>query len=501
MAAPDSLRFAAAVLHQLAAFACFEAGAFIDVTGPDAGLPDVNLSIAPRLIAQASRGVPLTLAALPPLLLAHARVLPHLLVTEGDWHACCLRGSSGRRAVVVLRAREALCEVQRQALDAFVRQLAPAFGGSRFEQEPAMLARLADGHPGMLLRVASDGGVLFCNEASQPLMAHWQVRAGGHLPPPWPDRLHAIDAAGYRLDTDLTFDGRHIELAITPSPAQGGLDLFGREATAGSEVLAGLQRCVGGPTVAPAGALPVPPGFEAGFEPRFDLASGRLMALKMLTRLRLVDAPGKTCGAGEADAAALQGALDDLRRWRTMPRDAAGHPGLTLAMDLPEEALLTPGIAARVIGALADAGLPGSSLELGLPRSVLDGSEAVLARLQALHGAGIVLALDGDCSSIVSLAALRRLPPCRLTLAGGWVGGLPARASARAVVEAQLSLSRCLGLALPVAEGVVTREQAESLQRLGCAAGQGVALSPPLTRSALEAGLARGSLSFDKETP
>ncbi|HSI58872.1 MAG TPA: DUF3369 domain-containing protein [Ideonella sp.] len=169
-AARDTRRFASEALRELAALPFFHAAAFFDVTGPDAGLPQVSRAIRPQVLARLGPLQPQAELDLPPTLLAHARALPRLLVTEGDWHACCLRGEGGRRAVLALRARGVLGEDERDWLDLFVHHLAIALDRVQLAREPATAARLPGELPGPPLRVGEAGVSLCANEASHGLL-------------------------------------------------------------------------------------------------------------------------------------------------------------------------------------------------------------------------------------------------------------------------------------------------------------------------------------------
>jgi EAL domain-containing protein (putative c-di-GMP-specific phosphodiesterase class I) len=113
----------------------------------------------------------------------------------------------------------------------------------------------------------------------------------------------------------------------------------------------------------------------------------------------------------------------------------------------------------------------------------MHGTEAMMARLQALKGVGARLAIDDFGTGYSSLSYLQQFPIDILKIAKPFVdslttevGGTARPALARAIV----ALGQTLGLQT-IAEGIEVRSQTEALLALGCELGQGYFYATPLS--------------------
>jgi EAL domain-containing protein (putative c-di-GMP-specific phosphodiesterase class I) len=135
----------------------------------------------------------------------------------------------------------------------------------------------------------------------------------------------------------------------------------------------------------------------------------------------------------------------------------------------------------EVIGqALAETGLPASSLGLDITETVyisaLDANTAALDRLRAL---GIRISLDDFGSGYSSLSYLKRLPTDILKIDRSFTKGLGLEIEDTAIVQTVVDLAHILGMEV-VAEGVEVEEQETLLKEMGCDFGQGYHFSRPL---------------------
>ncbi len=111
---------------------------------------------------------------------------------------------------------------------------------------------------------------------------------------------------------------------------------------------------------------------------------------------------------------------------------------------------------------LAEADLPASGIELELTENALQTGPETIAVLQALHAAGIAVALDDFGAGYSSLASLEQLPLSRVKLDRSLIAGIHTSDRARAIVKSVASL--CQKLRLDVsAEGIEHREQLAQL--------------------------------------
>ncbi len=184
----------------------------------------------------------------------------------------------------------------------------------------------------------------------------------------------------------------------------------------------------------------------------------------------------------------LRTACRQAARWLDELPTAPGAPPRIMSVNLSGRQLEDPNIVSDVAAALADSGLPASSLVLEITETVLmHDTEATIARLTALKALGVRLAVDDFGTGYSSLRYLRRFPIDILKMAKPFVDGLDAgddegRALARAIVELATSLKLAC-----IAEGIEAGAQADVLHELGCDLGQGYHFARPMAAAAMSA--------------
>ena len=230
-------------------------------------------------------------------------------------------------------------------------------------------------------------------------------------------------------------------------------------------------------------------GLELHFQPRIELASGRMSGVEALVRWehpqRGPVLPEEFVALAEERGLILQlgrWVLDtvcrQLRRWR----DAGLRPP-RCSINLSAHQLVSDAIFADVCHALERHGIEGSALELELTESVITAqhgrADAVLSRLQAL---GVNLAIDDFGTGTSSLSLMNRLPAQSLKVDRSFVGRLPDD-DAMSVTRGAIALAHGLGMRA-VAEGVESAAQLQTLKELGCDDAQGFLLGRPLPADA-----------------
>jgi len=157
-----------------------------------------------------------------------------------------------------------------------------------------------------------------------------------------------------------------------------------------------------------------------------------------------------------------------------------GDPPVSVSVNLSSRNLAHPDLIEQVDRALAESGLSGASLGLEITESALiENSEhalSVLARLRALN---IRLQIDDFGTGYSSLSYLQQFPIDTLKIDRSFTTRMPGDGQSAEIVRTIMSLARNLNLSV-VAEGVETREQAESLLDLHCELAQGFFFHPPL---------------------
>ena len=86
-------------------------------------------------------------------------------------------------------------------------------------------------NPNPVLRVGSDGSLLFANRSSEPLLETWRADSGKVVPD---TLLHCIESAlasGVSVECEVIVSGRDISFVVNPFPERGYANLYGRDIT------------------------------------------------------------------------------------------------------------------------------------------------------------------------------------------------------------------------------------------------------------------------------
>jgi diguanylate cyclase len=172
---------------------------------------------------------------------------------------------------------------------------------------------------------------------------------------------------------------------------------------------------------------------------------------------------------------ALREAVRQAVIWQQLP----GHDELQMSVNLSARQIAQADLVELVAEVLETSGLAPRCLELEITESVLMGdAQASIEILTALQQVGVGLSVDDFGTGYSSLAYLKRFPVDELKIDRSFVDGLGAEPEDTAIVRAIVSLASALNLT-PVAEGVETSLQLETLLELGCGRAQGYLFSRP----------------------
>ncbi|HEY7638281.1 MAG TPA: bifunctional diguanylate cyclase/phosphodiesterase [Steroidobacteraceae bacterium] len=233
--------------------------------------------------------------------------------------------------------------------------------------------------------------------------------------------------------------------------------------------------------------------FELHYQPKVDIASGRVRSAEALLRWRhprrglvppnvfipIAEEAGLILPIGEW---VLRQACAQMRAWLD-----AGLPPLRVSVNLSARQFRHGDLTAVVCSALEDAQLQPGYLELELTESsIMHDPESSAATLQLLSTMGVHISIDDFGTGYSSLSYLWRLPLDKLKIDRSFVRELLSNPDDVAIVKAIISLAHSLRLGV-VAEGVETLEQLEHLRELGCDQYQGFYCSPAVPADAFVA--------------
>ncbi|HXS51292.1 MAG TPA: EAL domain-containing response regulator [Usitatibacter sp.] len=225
--------------------------------------------------------------------------------------------------------------------------------------------------------------------------------------------------------------------------------------------------------------------FEAHFQPKVDLRTGRIRGAEALARWRH---PGQGLLAPVAFMPAVQtsGMMETLTRvvltdavrncveWRK-----AGIAG-NVSVNLSVLSLSDVKLADRVAAMVAEGALEPAHVTFEVTESAAMREEGpALENLSRLRMKGFGLSIDDYGTGYSSMERLARIPFTELKIDQSFVSKATTDSSSRAIVESSLELARKLGIAA-VAEGVESAAQWSLLQSLDCELAQGYYVSAAL---------------------
>lgn len=232
--------------------------------------------------------------------------------------------------------------------------------------------------------------------------------------------------------------------------------------------------------------------FRVHYQPIFDLASGRPVAVEALVRwahpelgvlrpqrfVPLAEETGLILPLGEW---VLYAACAQNRAWQK-----AGFSPVRMGVNLSALQFQQPDLIETIALVLKSTGLEARYLELEITESAamadMDNTVEVLRRLSDL---GISIAIDDFGTGYSSLSYLKKFPIQQLKIDRGFVQDVPADEDNAAIVRAVVTMAHGLDL-LAVAEGVETAEQLHFLREVGCDAGQGFYFMQPVPPEEIE---------------
>ncbi len=217
------------------------------------------------------------------------------------------------------------------------------------------------------------------------------------------------------------------------------------------------------------------------FQPIISLQDGKLLGFEALARW--IDpemgfvSPAKFIPLAE-ERGIIAGLTDKLLLHAA--KVAAGWPDdIFLSFNLSSVQLVDPNTASDIIKTIKKANLPPQRLEIEVTETaMMSDPETAAMIIDELHSAGIRISMDDFGTGQSSLGRLRELKLDKVKIDRAFIMAIGEDKPAEHIVRAILEM--CAGLDLTVvAEGIEEMNQAESLKRYGCHAGQGYLFGKP----------------------
>jgi diguanylate cyclase (GGDEF)-like protein len=237
--------------------------------------------------------------------------------------------------------------------------------------------------------------------------------------------------------------------------------------------------------------------FALHYQPKVDLADGRLRGLEALLRWnhpqRGMVPPAEFIPALEDSGLILPvgewvigEACAQLRRWRD-----EGRAAVPVAVNLSPKQFRRGDLDRTIRDLLARLGLHADMLELEITESCLmEDPEDAVRVMRSLRAAGLRISVDDFGTGYSSLSYLTRLPLSALKIDRSFVRDAGASAEAASIVRAVIDMAQNLRFTV-IAEGVETEEQVAFLRRHGCNQAQGYFFGRPDSADAIGARLPR----------
>lgn len=224
--------------------------------------------------------------------------------------------------------------------------------------------------------------------------------------------------------------------------------------------------------------------FEAFFQPKVDIVTGRMKGAEANARWRHptrgIVPPSAFLAVLEASRLIdmltelmLKSAAFNCRRWREAGCPASVSVNLSLSM------LSDTGLADRMRSIVESEGLEAKNVIFEVTESAAAGNLGkALENLSRLRMKGFGLSIDDYGTGYSSMERLARVPFTELKIDRSFVQNADIDPTNRAMLESSLEMAQKLRIDA-VAEGVETQGQLDMLREMGCAMAQGYFFCKP----------------------
>jgi diguanylate cyclase (GGDEF)-like protein/PAS domain S-box-containing protein len=231
--------------------------------------------------------------------------------------------------------------------------------------------------------------------------------------------------------------------------------------------------------------------FQLHYQPRVDLASGRILGGEALIRWYI---PGEPPILPERFIALAEetGLITPIGKWvlhtacaQNKAWQDLGLPPIVVSVNVSARQFRANNFVRSVAETLRETGLDPQYLEIELTESVMHDAPQLVAMLGELKRIGVQIAIDDFGTGYSSLSSLKRFPVDRLKVDRSFVEHIAIDTDDAAIVRTIIALGRNLGLKV-VAEGVETAEQLQFLRDHACDEVQGYYFSRPIASQSFE---------------
>lgn len=222
------------------------------------------------------------------------------------------------------------------------------------------------------------------------------------------------------------------------------------------------------------------------YQPQVDLATGRIVSAEALLRWnhpqlgfispdQFIPLAEQSQLIGPIGEWVLRQACRDLKAWRD-----AGLPSIPVSINVSLIQFQLGSVPDKVRQALTDYDVAPEELTLEITESVFEQQgQALKQDLEAIGAMGVRLSLDDFGTGYSSLEHLSDYSFNEIKIDKSFVCQLDNGPYAQAIVKAVIVIAAAIGADV-VAEGLELPSQIATVQRLGCAKGQGYHYSRPL---------------------
>ncbi|HYD60309.1 MAG TPA: EAL domain-containing response regulator [Noviherbaspirillum sp.] len=230
--------------------------------------------------------------------------------------------------------------------------------------------------------------------------------------------------------------------------------------------------------------------FEPFFQPKVELATGKVKAVEAFVRWRHPQ-HGLVTPPAFIPVLEASGHMEDLT-WVVVDRSIAACRSwhdkgllLSVSINLSATSLAEPGLAEKILAHIAQHGIEPQHLTIEITELMaMTDVPVCLENLARLRMKGFGLSIDDYGTAHSNVQQLLRIPFLDLKIDRSFVAG------ASQNKQMHIALSSCLELARKlrrnsVAVGVETREDWDLLRDLGCTYAQGYYIAKPMERDAI----------------